>query len=212
MVSKLRLVFSAIPAVSITVAVALAGCAASSSDDGAAAASDDGATGGDADTAYRTIVRFAPDGSFTQSVEVIRPEDQQADQAARAAYIESRRSGGVPSQLLPTLGVEKVCTFASLWLYDQANRTGNQLCLIKAAADDMAWLDLGTICRGGTCLLHWANAVRSLWAGDDPGSLQSCTATLCFAMPFVNFGVLQQINSIAAGSPHPLNWAFLFTP
>jgi len=204
-----RLVVTVVSVFSLVAVAGFAGCAALPDDEpGAPAAADEA----DADTVYRTIVRLAPDGSIEQSFEVIRPEQQQAEQAARAALVEASRTGGVHASTLPTLGVERVCSGNSLWLFDKINRTGNQLCLIKASADDMAWLDLGTICRGPTCLLTWNNAVRSLWAGVDPGSLQSCTSTLCFATPFLNFGVLQQINNIAAGAPHPLNWAFLFTP
>ena len=56
------------------------------------------------------------------------------------------------------------------------------------------------------------DAVRSLWSGVHPGSLQSCTAKLCYATPFLNFTSYERFNSVAAGAPHPLNWAFLYTP
>jgi hypothetical protein len=200
MLRKIHLIVSTALAVS-TISLA-AGCAV---DDPAAAAET-----GDGDVVYRTTVKFSPDGHLEQRFEVVTPDQQRADNAEREAYIAARERG--TQHLLPTLGVERVCSGDSLWLYDQANRGGNQLCLIKAAADDMAWLDLGTICRTPLCLSTWNNAVRSLWAGVDPGSLQACTATLCWTTPFLNFGVFQLINSVAAGTPHPLNWAFLFDP
>jgi hypothetical protein len=191
----------------VIVGAGVSGCIASPEDADPAA--------GAADTVYRTIVRFAPDGSFAPTYEAVTPAQQQAEMAARAAFVEaSRTSGRAHPQVLPTLIVDSGCAGASLWLFDQTNRGGNQLCLFKAAADDMAWLDLGTLCRNpsGRCIGTWANAVRSLWAGADPGSLQSCTSTLCFTTPFLNFTAFQQINSVAAGTTHPLNWAFLFTP
>ena len=163
-------------------------------------------------TVYRTIVRFSPDGTVEPTFQTVTVAEQQAELAARAAAIAALRTGG-ETQALPTLKVDGGCAGSSLWLFDQANLGGNELCLFKAPADDMAWLDLGTLCRTPTRLCAtWANAVRSLWAGTHPGSLQSCTATLCFTMPFLNFTPFQRINSVAAGAPHPLNWGFLFTP
>ena len=178
---------------------------------------DDAAASGDPvaaseNTVYRTIVQFAPDGSIQPIYETVTVAQQQAEQAARAAYLEASSKGQIQPQALPSLHVDGGCAGASLWLFDQANLGGNELCLFKAATDDMAWLDLGTLCRGPFCFTTWANAVRSLWAGSNPGSLQSCTSTLCFTTPFLNFTAFQRINSVAAGSPRPLNWAFLFTP
>jgi hypothetical protein len=195
----------------ISVFFLVAGAALGAS--GCLGAADDAAASGDpaADgKVYRTIVQFAPDGSMQPIYEVVSVAQQQAEQAARAAFLEASRKG--QSQALPTLHVDGGCAGASLWLFDQANLGGNELCLFKAATDDMAWLDLGTLCRGPFCFTTWANAVRSLWAGSDPGSLQSCTSTLCFTTPFLNFTAFQRFNSVAAGSPHPLNWGFLFTP
>lgn len=184
---------------------------------GCVGTADDAAASGDPEAAsdgivHRTIVQFAPDGSIHPIYETVTVAQQQAEQAARAAFLEASRKGQIQSQALPSLQVDGGCAGASLWLFDQANLGGNELCLFKATTDDMAWLDLGTLCRGPFCLTTWANAVRSLWAGSDPGSLQSCTSTLCFTTPFLNFTAFQRINSVAAGSPHPLNWAFLFTP
>lgn len=191
-------------------ALAASGCAGTADADDVAV-SDDPAAASDG-MVHRTIVQFAPDGTLQPIYETVTVAQQQAEQAARAAFLEASRNGLIQSQALPSLHVDGGCAGASLWLFDQANLAGNELCLFKAATDDMAWLDLGTLCRGSFCLATWANAVRSLWAGSDPGSLQSCTSTLCFTTPFLNFTAFQRINSVAAGSPHPLNWGFLFTP
>jgi hypothetical protein len=171
------------------------------------------------DIIYRTIVQLAPDGSSTQTMEAITVAEQQAEIAARAALVETSRSGGggkAHSQALPTLGVDTGCAAADLWLFDQSNLAGNELCLFKAASDDMAWLDLGTRCRTlrfclgpGDGTGTWANEVRSLWAGADPGSLQSCTNTLCTSTPFLSFNAYQEFITV---TPNGLNWAFLFTP
>jgi hypothetical protein len=192
--------------VPFAILVAVAGLAA-----GGCAAPSDAAADADGAAVHRTIVRFAPDGSLAPTYETITVAQQQAEQAARTAYVEALRSGE-PAPPLPQLMIDGGCAGASLWLFDQANLAGNELCLFKAAGDDMAWLDLGTVCRGLFCFQSWNNAVRSLWAGSNPGSLQACTTTLCWASPFLNFTAWQRFDSVAAGSPHPLNWGFLFTP
>jgi hypothetical protein len=166
---------------------------------------------------HRTIIRIHPDGSSDQTFEAIPVEEQQAELAVRAGLVERLRSdaggGALHPQALETLGVDTGCAGADLWLFDQSNLAGNELCLFKAASDDMAWLDLGTICRVNLCnglrRVTWAYAVRSLWAGVDPGSLQSCTSTQCNPALFLNFSTYQEITSVAGGG---LNWAFLFTP
>jgi hypothetical protein len=198
-------------AVSFAVTVAVAGVFVS----GCVAPPDPGAP--DADIVYRTIVRFSSDGRFEQTFETITPAEQQTELVARATFFDATRSdaSGVKThpQTLPTLGVDHGCAGASLWLFDQPQLMGNELCLFKASADDQAWLDLGTLCRGssssGRCAGLWAGAVRSLWAGTDPGSLLSCTIALCNATPFLNFVPFQQIVSAAAGG---LNTAYLHTP
>jgi len=187
-----------------TAGLGAAGCVSAPDDPGASSASADGVV-------YRTIVQFSPDGSIAPIYETVTVAQQQAEQAARAAAIEASRTGAVHPQALPTLKVDGGCAGASLWLFDQANLAGNELCLFKAATDDAAWLDLGTVCRGFLCLGTWSNAVHSLWAGSDPGSLQACTPTLCFATPFVSFTDFQRIDSVVGGA-HPLTTAFLFTP
>jgi len=194
---------------SLVITIASAGVSITGCVDPPDDAPDTAATDPDGHTVYRTIVRFSHDGSPESTVEAITTAQQQAELAARAALVEARTSGKIHAEALPSLGIDSGCAGASLWLFDQANLAGNELCLFKAAADDAAWLDLGSLCATPNC---WANAVRSLWAGADPGALQSCTRTLCYATPFLNFGAYQRINSVAPGSPHPLNWAYLFTP
>src|ERR1044071_4507017 len=150
----------------ISVFFVVAGAAGAS---GCVGAADDAAASGDPAASdgkvYRTIVQFAPDGSMRPIYEVVSVAQQQAEQAARAAFLEASSKGH--SQALPSLHVDGGCAGASLWLFDQANLGGNELCLFKAATDDMAWLDLGTLCRGPLCFTTWANAVRSLWAGSN---------------------------------------------
>lgn len=188
-------------------ALGAAGCAGGADD--AAAADPDAASDG---LVHRTIVQAGPDGSLQPVYETITVAQQQAELAARAALVDAMRNGQHQPEALASLHSDAGCAGADLWLFDQANLAGNELCLFKSATDDAAWLDLGTICRGFLCLGRWSAAVHSLWAGSDPGSLQSCTNTLCFATPFLNFTAFQRIDSVAPGGVHPLNWAFLFTP
>ena len=160
-------------------------------------------------TVERTIVRFAADGTFEQTFDTVTVDQQQAEVAARTAFLAGRH--GQTTADLATLGIGG-CAASDLWLFDNTSDTGNELCLFRHAADDAAWLDLGTVCRGFLCLSTWSNAVRSLYSGADPGSLQSCTSSLCYTTPFVSFNAYQNITSVGAGGTHPLNWAFLFQP
>jgi hypothetical protein len=194
---RISLAASVVPAV-----LTIAGCATSPEDTDPAPP---------ADTIERTIVRVAADGSYTQTFETVTSSQSQAEQAGRATLAAIAAAGGDPAQGLATLNIGG-CALSDLWLFDGGNLTGNELCLFKSAADSGAWLTLSTVCRSPACILTWSNAVRSLYAGSDAGSLQACTPTLCSATEFVVFAVYQRINTIAAGAPLALNTAFLHAP
>ncbi len=160
----------------------------------------------------QTIVRQLPDGTLSQETTFITREEQQAQIAARDAFVQ-RRAEGVTQQDLDDLVVDGGCAGSSLWLFDQTSRQGNQLCLYKQVGAYQGWLNLGTILRrfDGTRFLTWAGAVRSLYSGAHPGGLQYCTATLCYSSPYQSFNAYELHNTII-GSGAQLNWAYLYDP
>lgn len=159
----------------------------------------------------QTSVLARQDGTFEVRERHVTRQEQQAQADARTARIQrlAENGGRNVEQALDALQQVDCSNGNALWLYSAANRTGNQLCLIKPVAYDMAWLDLGLIYY--PVLSNWGGRVRSLWSGEDPGSLQYCTATSCSSLIYVNFSAYQAINSFAS-SQWVVNWAYLYDP
>lgn len=158
----------------------------------ASAAPDDSAS----ETVSQTVIQMLPDGTYLQSTRHISRAEQQAQFEAREALQQGAANGerGLTRQTAGELHID--CNnLDALWLYDQPNRGGNQLCLYRSPSDSTAWLLLMYVPRGaGTT---WSGAVRSLWAGRDAGALQNCTPTLCYISPVQVFSAWQAINSIS---------------
>lgn len=197
----------------ILVGIATTGCAVSSDVGTISFEPAPGATPStpdSSDTVYRAVVQIASDGSVTQNIQIITVAEQRAEQAARASYIAAMQSGNVEHNgSLRTLKIDSGCASADLWLFDQVNLTGNELCLFRVEPD-FDEINLGTVCRTPVrnCPT-WANAVRSLWAGSDSGSLIFCTPTSCPITPFpFNFTPFQKITNGGSGN----NWAELIAP
>lgn len=188
-------------ALSLIIGLSITGCITSPGD---------GPTSQSADSIQRTIINLKADGTYDETFETITPAQRQAEIAARLAMLEASRSApGLPSNVV---ALDSACAAADLWLFDQANLGGNQLCMFLSG-ESFAFLDLGQVCRGFPfCALGtWSGAVRSLWAGVTPGNLTACTPTLCFSGPGdgFHFEPFQRFNSVAPGT-HPLNNIGLF--
>lgn len=166
----------------------------------------------------QTIVRALPDGTQSQETTLITRREQLAQLEAREALLRRLGGDGVTQQDLDDLAVDGGCAGSSLWLFDKTGLVGNQLCLYKQVGASQGWLGLGGIFRyvDGTRFYTWAGAVRSLWAGEDPGSLQSCTSTLCYSDFYQNFSAYQKITATLVtdplGSTRRLNQAYLYDP
>lgn len=178
---------------------------------GCVASSDDEAILQPADTVQRTIIDIKADGTHVQTFETITIAQQQAEIDTRLALMEgSRSTPGVHSNII---ALDASCAAADLWLFDQANLGGHQLCMFLRD-ESFAFLDLGSVLRLSPTgsIVTWSGAVRSLWAGVTPGNLTACTPTLCFAGPGdgFHFEPFQRFNSVAPGT-HPLNNIGLFT-
>ncbi|MCP3141536.1 hypothetical protein [Pyxidicoccus xibeiensis] len=160
----------------------------------------------------QTLLRELPDGTLSQETTLITRKEQLAQLAEREALLQSLGLG-VTQQDLDDLATDSSCAGSSLWLFDQAGLAGRQLCLYKQVGASQGWLGLGGVIRyiNATRFYTWSGAVRSLWAGQHPGSLMYCTSSLCYAQPYQNFNAFQQLNTITA-SASQLNWAYLYDP
>ncbi|RJS27407.1 hypothetical protein DRW03_03315 [Corallococcus sp. H22C18031201] len=168
----------------------------------------------------QTILRQLPGGELTQETTYITRAEQLAQIAAREEYVRQIQSGA-PRQLMAGLTIDSGCAGSSLWLFDQPNRTGRQLCLYKNPAEDYAFIDLGRVIRYYSpqpfpILLFWTAAVRSLWAGEDAGNMATCDnqTMACYShAPYVPFNAWQQLNDISIaqipGGPTGPNTVFL---
>jgi uncharacterized protein YnzC (UPF0291/DUF896 family) len=168
--------------------------------------SQEAATGDSEGRISQTIIRQLPDGTVTQETHFITEAERQAQFEAREEYLRRLRSGQ-PQQLMANLVIDSGCAGSSLWLFDEPNRQGRQLCLYKNPADTYAFISLRSVLRYLTPTIpqrrvYWTAAVRSLWAGVDAGNLATCDTVnmACYPSgPFVPFVAYQQINDITPG-------------
>lgn len=177
---------------------------------GCLADSDDESGAQPPEAMQRTIVTLNADGAYDQLFETVTPAQRQSEIDARLALIAASGSAVAPQRRI--VAVDSTCAAADLWLFDQATLGGSELCLFLRD-ESSAFLDLGQICRGPSCLLNWSGATRSLWAGVTPGNLTACTPTLCFTGPGngFHFNTFQRFDNVAPGV-HPLNNIGLFAP
>ncbi|QSQ19160.1 hypothetical protein JY651_27855 [Pyxidicoccus parkwayensis] len=166
----------------------------------------------------QTIVRQLADGTMTQETTFITRKEQLAQLAEREALLKSLGKG-VTQQDLDDLVTDGSCAGSSLWLFDQTNLAGRQLCLYKQAGASQGWLSLTSIIRyfdGVGSIYTWSGAVRSLWAGQHPGSLLCCTSTLCYSDFGQNFVAYEKIPVTVVtpplGGTRRLNQAYLYNP
>ena len=183
------------------IGISIAGCVADSDDEVAPQP---------ANTIQRTIVHVNADGTYEQTFETVTMAQHQAEVEARLALMEASRSAtGTHSNII---ALDNSCAASDLWLFDQVNLGGRQLCMFLRD-ESFAFLDLGQIFRLGPTgpIGTWSGAVRSLWAGVTPGNLTACTPTLCFNGPGdgFHFNPFQRFDSVAPGT-HPLNNIGLF--
>ncbi|HZS38253.1 MAG TPA: hypothetical protein VFF06_15555 [Polyangia bacterium] len=149
-------------------AIGFAGCAPDSSPDGA--------------SFNRTIVVLHPDGTQDVRTEQITVEQQQTEIAVRAQRLQQAASGvGVAQQALTQ---DTGCAGSSMWLFDQATLTGNEICFTgQGYANFSSYFDTcyGTPPRCNT----WATSVRSFWSGFEGGYFIPSSGPAEFFYPYV---------------------------
>jgi hypothetical protein len=108
--------------------------------------------------ATRTVVRIAPDGTVTQSVESITEAEEAWRTAARASADENVTLGlGTAAE---ALSVDGSCTSSDDLFFDEpVGVAANELCISGTGS-----VDLATLCRGVGCTGNWNGAIQSLTA------------------------------------------------
>lgn len=125
----------------------------------------------------RTIVQLEADGTTTVRTELITASEQRRQVAAREAALAPSR-GEDPSfdderlgTTILAISVDSSCNGASMWMFDQPNLTGNEICFTGQGYTDLHnYTRLVCANPWGPCwILTWAGATASYWAGVDAG-------------------------------------------
>jgi hypothetical protein len=143
-------------------------------------------------TFTRTVVEFAP-GRPPAVAQVPVTLDEQVARVAQGKPASTSRTVTAPSCYIPDGGVpeggvaqapdagvdiDTSCAGSDLWLFDQTNLTGNELCIRNACPVPIdANLDLSKVGRectylpphGVVCFSSWSGAVRSIYGGNEAG-------------------------------------------
>jgi hypothetical protein len=129
---------------------------------------------------HRTIVHLDGDGAPVVSTASVTAGEQRAQLAALTQELPS----GVQQDAITS---DASCLGSSIWLHDQANQTGNELCFFgKGSANLGSFVDVVIPDAGER---SWSAAVRSYWAGSGSGS---------FTGPAVQAGASSCTSSFAA--------------
>jgi hypothetical protein len=107
----------------------------------------------------RTVVKFDEQGKVTYEEHRITLSQQQQEKQLRALVQK-----GLPASIV----VDNSCVWSSMWMFDQPNLTGNELCLYMWPQSNQWSTHNLDFLRGPYGSLGiWAGAVRSLWAGSE---------------------------------------------
>jgi hypothetical protein len=114
----------------------------------------------------RTIVRYDAAGRPSVSAETVNPEQQ----GRASGALQNGTSGGAGGGN----DVDPNCKGSDLWLFDQPNRSGNELCLFDVASTHVVLSEIPRICfrylGGKEVCMTWDASVRSFYAGIGPGT------------------------------------------
>ena len=109
------------------------------------------------------------------------------DQVSLAQQREGGTRSGSP--LRQAIGQDPLCADQDLWLFDQTNLQGNELCLYGAGTTNLGYL------RGSS---SWLAAVRSYWAGSEYGTFYECYELVCLSESFVPYQREYTVSDIVA--------------
>lgn len=116
----------------------------------------------EAEVFTRTIVTLHDDGTETIELRDVTLEEQLGDQHLRELRLGSQHDGlGTTADAITR---DSGCAGSAIWIFDQANLTGNEICFVGAGV-----VDLENYCRTYRCGDRWGQNVRSYWSGVDFG-------------------------------------------
>ena len=151
-------------------------------------------------TVTETAVRLMPDGSMQFESRSLSREEAQAQLAWREGT-------DLPPQGARALGIDTICRFSSLWLYDEPLNRGNRLCILREPNALVDSVNLTQVPYNGTST--WAYKVRSFYSGDDKGSLGFCASGTCDPAWSWPFGVQQQVREMPLANTAHIDTATL---
>lgn len=140
-----------------------------------------GCSGGDATSAdqatyTRTIVKMTADGRPVVTTETVTAEEQRRDVEARAEALAAstrQQAGETIGSSAAAIARDTGCGGSSMWLFDRANLSGNEICFYGAGGVDLRsypdgrWWSAACTSLYSSCT--WAASVQSFWAGSDRG-------------------------------------------
>jgi len=116
----------------------------------------------EAEVFTRTIVTLHEDGTETVELREVTLDAQLGDQHLREVRLVGEYEGlGTAADAISR---DTGCAGSAIWIFDQANLTGNEICFVGAGT-----VDLEAYCLNGACSDRWGQNVRSYWAGVDSG-------------------------------------------
>ncbi len=118
----------------------------------------------DPNLVYRTrVVLATADHAEQVTRDVINPQTQADERAARPALLAQKQSG-----VFLEIAKDASCAGADLWLFDHANLTGNELCFFGLGVAALSSYQDGCLSSPPICW-SWSGEVRSYWAGTQDG-------------------------------------------
>ncbi len=110
----------------------------------------------------RTIVTLHDDGTETVEQRAVTLDAQLGDQDLRELRLVGEYEGlGTAADAISR---DTGCAGSAIWIFDQANLTGNEICFVGAGT-----VNLASYCLDSACSDQWDKNVRSYWAGVDSG-------------------------------------------
>jgi hypothetical protein len=137
-----------------------------------------------------TRVEVGPDGAKVVAKGTITRAQQIARYDQRHGIIVSPDVAAT-QEASSCVDVDTTCADSELWIYDETDEEGTELCVYATGAnaiadfgDALTYGCLGSwVFEGGLyfCTKTWIGSVRSYWPGDQDGFFFSATANCCSA-------------------------------
>lgn len=147
----------------------------------------------EAEVFTRTIVTLHDDGTETVELREVTLDAQLGDQHLRELRLAGEREG--LGTAVDAISRDSGCASAAIWVFDQANLTGNEICFVGAGT-----VDLEAHCLNSACSDRWGQNVRSYWAGADSGLFSFSAGYTCGSSQgtCLEFAPFQRWNTVSS--------------